>query len=102
MALIEGCKHALDITVPAAEVKAETARVLETIRKKARLPGFRPGKAPESLIRSRFAQEIRQDVMEKIVPKYFRKQAEEENLNVVGQPTVSDVHFHDGDALITG
>ncbi len=95
MALIEGCKHGLDINVPAAEVKAETAKVLENIRKKAHLPGFRPGKAPESLIRSRFAQEIRQDVLEKIVPRYFRKRAEEENLNVVGQPNITDVHFHD-------
>ena len=99
MALIEGCKHALDITVPAAEVKAETARVMETIRKKARLPGFRPGKAPESLIRSRFAQEIRQEVTEKLVPKYFRKQAEEENLNIVGESSIIDVHFHEGEDL---
>jgi trigger factor len=89
----------LDITVPSADVKAETARVVETIRKKARLPGFRPGKAPESLIRSRFAQEIRTDVLEKLVPKYFHKQAEEENLKVVGQPNISDVHFHDDEDL---
>lgn len=96
---MEGCKRALDITVPAAEVKAETALVLEKIRKKAHLQGFRPGKAPESLIRTRYAKEIRQDVLEKIVPKYFRKQADEENLNVVGQPNISDVHFHDGEDL---
>ena len=99
MALIEGCKHSLDITVPAAEVKVEMAKVLEGIRKKAHLPGFRPGKAPESLIRSRFAQEIRQDVLEKIVPKYFQKRAKEENLDVVGQPDLSDVHFHDDEDL---
>jgi trigger factor len=99
LALIEGCKHSLDITVPSVDVKAETARVVETIRKKARLPGFRPGKAPESLIRSRFAQEIRTDVLEKLVPKYFHKQAEEENLKVVGQPNISDVHFHDDEDL---
>jgi len=99
LALIEGCKHELEITVPAAEVKAETAKVLEGIRKKAHLPGFRPGKAPESLIRSRFAQEIRQDVLEKIVPRFFRKRAEEENLNVVGQPNITDVHFHDDEDL---
>lgn len=99
MALIEGCKHSLDVNVPAADVKAETARVIETIRKKAQLPGFRPGKAPESLIRSRFASEIRQDVLEKIVPKYFHKRAEEENLQVVGQPNISDVHFHDDEDL---
>lgn len=97
MALVEGCKHELDITVPAQEVKEETERVLTDLQKKARLPGFRPGKAPLSIIRGRFAQEIRQNVMERLVPKFFRKKVEDEHLQVVGSPSVKDVHFHEGE-----
>ena len=48
MALVEGCKHSLDIVVPVAEVEKETERAVANIQKKVRLPGFRPGKAPSA------------------------------------------------------
>lgn len=99
MALVEGCKHQLEITVPVEEVEQETVRVVGAIQKKVKLPGFRPGKAPASIVRSKFSSEVRQDVLESLVPKAFRKAAEQENLQVVGQPNVSDVHFHAGEPL---
>jgi trigger factor len=97
LALVEGCRHELDITVPAEDVRDETERVIADIQKKARLPGFRPGKAPATIIRKRFAQEIRQDVMERLVPRFFRKKVEDEHLEVVGSPSVKDVHWHEGE-----
>jgi len=99
MALIEGCRHSIEITVPLADVQAETERAVVEVTGKARLPGFRPGKAPASLIRTRFAAEIRQDVVEALVPKAFRKAVEAEGLKPVSQPRYSDVHFHDGEPL---
>ncbi len=99
MALLEGCKHSLEIFVPENEVLSETERVIGELQKKVRLPGFRPGKAPASLIRSRFDNEIRQDVLESIVPKSFRQKVEEEGLDVVSTPSISDVHFHKGEGL---
>ena len=97
MALVEGCKHELEITVPATDVDQETEKVISDIQKKVRLPGFRPGKAPASLIRTRFAQEIRQDVMERVVPRFFRQKVEDEHLQVVGSPNVKEVHWHEGE-----
>ncbi len=99
MALIEGCKHEFEITVPLEQIQAETDRIVTNIQKRANLPGFRPGKAPASLIRSRFQTEIRQDVLESILPKAFRAKAEEDHLEVVGTPNVTDVHFHAGEPL---
>ena len=99
MPLIEGCKHYLEITVPVEEVLAETGRVVETIAKKARMPGFRPGKVPQSLVRSRFAAEIKQDVLESIIPKAFQKQAAADHLNVVSTPNVTEMKFEPGDPL---
>jgi len=99
LALVEGCKHSLEISVPVAEVNAETERVVLDIQKRAKLPGFRPGKATVKLIRSQFAGEIRRKVLEGLVPKYLQKQFEADNLNVVGQPDVKDVHFHEGEPL---
>ena len=99
MALVEGCRHALEISIPAAEVESETARIAGDVQKRAKLPGFRPGKAPISLIRKQFAGDIRQQVLESLIPKALQKQFEAENLNVVGTPDISDVHLHDGEPL---
>jgi len=99
LALVEGCKHALDISIPVAAVEAETGKVLADVVKRAKLPGFRPGKAPASLIRKQFAGDIRQRVLEALIPDHLQKQFEAEGLQVVGTPDISDVHFHDGEPL---
>jgi trigger factor len=99
LALVEGCKHELEISIPAEAVEVETGKVTKTFQGKARLPGFRPGKAPASLIRKNFASDIRQQVLEHLVPRFFEAKAKDENLRVVGTPSISDVHFHDGEPL---
>ena len=99
MALVEGCKHALEISIPVEEVAEETDRVVEKVRERAKIPGFRPGKVPTSLIRKQFAGDIRQQVLENLIPKYLQKQFEAEDLHPVSRPDVSDVHFHDGEPL---
>ena len=99
MALVEGCKHSLEISIPVPEVEGETDRVTADVQKRAKLPGFRPGKAPTSIIRKQFAGDIRQQVLEHLIPKFLQKQFEAENLNVVGTPDITDVHFHSGEPL---
>jgi trigger factor len=99
MPLVEGCKHEIEITVPVEEVERETQHVVSDVQKRAKLPGFRPGKAPLSLIRSKFGTEIRQDVLEHLLPKAFRRRAEEEHWRVVGTPNVTEVHFDAGEPL---
>lgn len=99
MPVAESCKRSLEISIPAADVEAETSRVVADVRKQAKLPGFRPGKVPDSLLRRHFSGEIRQRVLESLIPKHLQKRFEEENLNVVGTPDISDVHFHDGEPL---
>lgn len=96
MALVEGCKHELEITIPAAEVEQEIGKVAAKIQARAHLPGFRPGKAPLSMIRTRFGGDIRQDALESLLPKYFRKAADAEKLDVVGTPSITDIQFEPG------
>ena len=95
MALVEGCKHSLEISIPVDVVESETSRVVDDIQKRAKLQGFRPGKAPANLIRKQFAGDIRQKVLENLIPVHLQKQLEAENLNAVDTPDISDVHFHD-------
>ena len=99
MALVEGCKHSLEISVPAEEVEAETGRVVGSFQKRAKLPGFRPGKAPPGLIRKQFEGDIRQQVLENLVPKYLNQQLDKEDLKVVGTPDIREVHLHAGEPL---
>src|SRR5271165_1673724 len=97
--LVEGCKHEIEISVPVDEITRETDRVVANIQLKARLPGFRPGKAPASLIRAKFAKQVREDVLENLVPKYFQRKVKEDDLRVVGTPNVKDVRFEKGEPL---
>lgn len=99
MALVEGCKHELEISIPADAVARENDKVTEQYRGKVRLKGFRAGKAPLSLVRKTFASEIRQNVVENLLPRFFQAKIKEDNLKFVGQPNLTDVHFHDGEAL---
>ena len=99
MALVEGCKHELEISIPADAVQAETEKVTKNIQQRAHLPGFRPGKAPASLVRKSFGSDIRQRVLENLVPKFFDEKVKEEHLRVVGTPDIKDVHFHEGEPL---
>lgn len=96
---MDTCKKTLEISIPAEEVAGETERVVASLQKKVRLPGFRPGKAPLSMLRKRFADDIRQDLLSNLIPKHLWKQAEAEGLNVVGRPDISDVHLHEGEPL---
>lgn len=97
--LVEGCKHEIEITVPVEEIDRETERIVVGMQRKVKLPGFRPGKAPASLIRTKFAGRLREDVLESLVPKYLKKKVEEEELHVVGTPNVKDVQFQQGEPL---
>lgn len=100
MALIEGCRHELEFTVPLAEIQAETDRVLLKIQKQASLPGFRPGKAPLSIIQKRFHGEIRQELMDALIPKALGKRFKEERLDVVGQPSIVELKFDEGQPMV--
>jgi trigger factor len=93
---VADCKRSLEVEIPVEEVEKARQRVAESIRLKVRLPGFRPGKAPASMIESRFAGDIRQEVIEQLLPQAFRARVEKEELHVVGQPNISDLHYEPG------
>ena len=99
MALVEGCKHSLEISVPLEEVESETGKVVSSFQAKAKLRGFRPGKAPASLIRKQFQGDIRQKVLENLIPRFLQKRLKEEDLHVVGRPDVTKVKFDEGEPL---
>ena len=97
--MADGLKQTLEVTVAAAEVEAEVQRAVTSLREKIRLPGFRPGKVPAELIRRRFAEDVREEVVRKLVGKHFWKRAEEEGLAVASVPDITEVHFQPGEPM---
>jgi trigger factor len=95
----DGVKREISVEVPAEEVRRETDALVQKYQKVARLPGFRAGHVPPSIIRQRFKEDLKSDVVESLVPRYFRKEAEKQGLIPVSQPRVTDLHIHEGEPL---
>lgn len=93
------CTRELVIDVPADEVAAAFRKVAANYRKYARIPGFRAGKVPESIVRRRFAAEIRKEVIDSLLPERFNKGVNELNIRPVGQPQVTELTVEDGTPL---
>ena len=95
----EGVKREISVEIPAEEVARETETLVAKYQKVARLPGFRAGHVPPTIIRQRFKEDLKSDVVEALVPRYFRQETEKLGLIPVSQPRVTDLHIHDGEPL---
>jgi trigger factor len=94
-----GVKREIEVEVPASEVTRETESLIQRYQKTARLPGFRRGHVPASIIRQRFSEDLKSDVVEALVPRYFRREADKLGLKPVSQPRVTDLHVHENEPL---
>ncbi len=95
----EGVERLLEVSIPLATVSAEEERTARRYATSVRLPGFRPGKAPAAMVRKRFKDAIRQQVLETLVQEAFKEVMEREKLDVAAQPHVHDVKFDEGQPL---
>ena len=95
----DSTRREIQVEVPADVVARETESILEKYQKLARLPGFRRGRVPQSILRQRFAEEIKSEVVEALVPRYFRQEAEKQGLQPVSQPRVTDLNVNEGEPL---
>jgi trigger factor len=91
--------RSIEVEAPAADVDRSFRQVTRRYAKLARIPGFRAGKVPESLIKSRFAKEVRQEVLESLVSGKFREALEAQHLQPVSQPQVSELQLAEGQPL---
>ena len=87
------CRRELELEIPAETVKKAVERVAKEFARVARVPGFRPGKAPVTLIRRRFADDIKSEVLQSLVPEQIERAVTESKLVPVTQPQVDKVDF---------
>src|ERR1700682_401044 len=93
------CRRELDLEIPADEVSKAMDRVTKEFAKVARIPGFRPGKAPMTLIRRRFADDIKGEVLQSLVPERVEKAVSEQKLMPGSQPQGETLDFNEGQPL---
>jgi trigger factor len=93
------CTREVVLDIPAEDVTKAFRTVTRNYQKYARIPGFRPGKAPESVIKRKYVNEIRKDVIDQILPEKFNQAVAEQGVTPVGQPQVTDLKIEDGEPL---
>jgi len=93
------CKREVELEIPAENVQKAAEKVARDIARVARVPGFRPGKAPITLIRRRFAEDIQGEVVQSLVPEYLEKALDEKKMTPVTRPEVDQVQFKEGEPL---
>jgi len=90
------CRRELELEIPAEEVSKKMESVAKEFARLATVPGFRRGKAPVSLIRRRFAEDIKGEVLQTLVPDRVEKALAEQKLSPVTQPKVDKLDFNEG------
>jgi trigger factor len=89
------CRRELELEIPAAEVQKAMEKVAKEFARVARIPGFRPGKAPVPLIRKRFANDIKGEVLQSLLPEEIDKAVKDKNLSPITQPQVDKIDFEE-------
>jgi len=96
---LSDCKKNLDIEIPQDVVDAEITHIAHEFARKARVPGFRPGKAPIGVVKTRYRDEIVSEMMQHLLPKYFGDAIDERKLDIVQAPQFESVDYNSGQAL---
>ncbi len=94
-----GSQKQVKVAVPVPAVEAETDRVTAEYRKHAKIPGFRKGKVPKSMVLQRFSEDIERDVVERLLPRYWKQAEAESELDLLLTPEVGAVDFEFGSEL---
>src|SRR5437773_10784956 len=96
---IEGCKRRLAVEAPVDVVQQEWERAYGRVQKQARLPGFRKGHVPRSLVKVHFSDDVRREVAEHLIPDVYRQALSEAKLDPVNEPDLQEVKLEEGAPL---
>ena len=96
---ISTVKKKITIEVPQDDVAKEREKAVAKVAKKAKLPGFRPGKAPRSVVERHYGEDIQADVMNKLIADAYFQAVQEHKISPVDLPEISDVSLDKGSPL---
>src|SRR5919204_5891152 len=95
----DSASKSLRVTVPVDRVREAEAKAVKYYAQRARLPGFRPGKAPEAVVRKRFNDAIRQSVLEEVIRESWETAKSNESLRPITDPSIRNLKFEEGSPI---
>jgi trigger factor len=96
---VSSCKRDLTAEVPAQEVNQEIETLARDYARTAKIPGFRPGKVPLSIIRQRFGSDLQKEATQKIIERCWKEAVTENKLAPLAEPTVKELDNKPGEGL---
>lgn len=96
---LEACKRRLAVEAPVDVVQKEWERAYGRVQKQARLPGFRKGHVPRSLVKLHFADDVRREVAEHLIPDVYRQALTEARIDPVNEPDLQEVKLEENSPL---
>ena len=93
------CRQQVTVEIPAEEVAEREEALVQQYSKQARVPGFRKGKVPASVVRNRFAEQLREELLERLVPEYFRVAVMSGGYRPISAPSITDLKANPGEAI---
>ena len=96
---VSACKKNLDIEIPPDVVDKEITEIAQEFARNAKVPGFRPGKAPIAVVKTRYRDEIVSEMMQHLMPKYVGNAIEERKLEIVQPPRFESIDYGQGKPL---
>lgn len=93
------CRQQITVEIPVEEVAEQEEALVQQYSKQARVPGFRKGKVPPGVVRSRFADQLRENLLERLVPEYFRVAVMSGGYRPISAPSITDLHAEPGQAI---
>ena len=96
---LENCKKELHIEIPSQTVQTAIDNKATKYSKQLNVPGFRPGRAPVSVVKTRFFKELRDEVMSELLPQAFEEAVKEHSLKILSEPHAHDVNFGLDDSI---
>ena len=96
---LTACKRLLRFEVEVKEVDEAFDSTTKDFTKQAKLPGFRPGKAPRDMVVRQYEKDIAKEVKRKLIGDAYRKGIKDQNLTVLGYPDIEEIHFQRGQTL---
>ncbi|MDP2920808.1 MAG: trigger factor [Candidatus Omnitrophota bacterium] len=96
---LKNCKHSFEVSLPPEKVKEALDEVYLNIGKYASVPGFRQGRAPRDLLELHYSKAAKEEVLKKLIPETYEKIIQENKLDPIGYPEVSDVKLDTKDGF---
>jgi trigger factor len=96
---VSGCKRNLVVEIPPDQVDLEIEKLAQNYARKMKVPGFRPGKVPLSIIKQRFGSELRNDATQDLIQRHWKDAISRYELEPLAEPVLENVRDHPGDPL---